>query len=129
MFTILLDRLREDKHASSRIASGFQILQRAIGIGEGERQGVGFDGNRSRLAQEIEAVLLRIGRDASNDLLSKNLAIVVERGNWRHVNTSEGKRAASLQCTQGRRDQFPGRRKDDRAVEFVRRLVGCPAHP
>ena len=94
---ILLDRLREDKHAGSRIASGFQFLQSAIGIGEGERQGAGFDRNRSRLAQEIEAVLLRIGRDASNDPLSKDLAIVVERGNRRHVNTGEGERAAAFQ--------------------------------
>ena len=50
-----------------------------------------------RLAQEIETVLLRIGRDASNDPLSKDLAIVVERGNRRHVNTGEGKRAAAFQ--------------------------------
>jgi len=96
-FSILPDRLREDEYAGSRIASGFQLLQSAIGIGEGERQGVGFDGNRSRLAQEIEAVLLRIGRDASNDPLSKDFSIVVERGNRRHVNTGEGKRAAAFQ--------------------------------
>ena len=35
-FSILPDRLREDEHASSRIAPGFQLLQSAIGIGEGE---------------------------------------------------------------------------------------------
>ena len=90
---------------------------------------MGFDGNRSRLAQEIEPVLPRVGRDASNDPLSKDLAIVVERGNRRHVNTGKGERAATLQCAQGRRNQFPSRRKDDRAVELIRRLVGRPAHP
>src|SRR6185295_3509067 len=60
-FSILQDRSREDEHAGSRIASGFQVLQRTIGIGEGERQGVGFDRNCSRLAQEIEPVLPRVG--------------------------------------------------------------------
>ena len=68
---------------------------------------MGFDGNRSRLAQEIEPVLSRVGRDASNDPLSKDLSIVVERRNRRHMNTGEGERAASFQGTQGRWNQFP----------------------
>ena len=53
---------------------------------------MGFDGNRSRLTQEIEAVLPRIGRDASNDSLSKHLAVIVERGNRRNVATGEVQR-------------------------------------
>jgi hypothetical protein len=93
----LPNRLREDKHPGSRIASGFQFLQRAIGLGEGERLGVGFYGNCSCLAQEIEPVLLRVGRNAPNDPLPENFAIVIEWGNLRHVNTGKSERAAALQ--------------------------------
>lgn len=72
-------------------------MQGPVGVFQRKSDRVCFDRDCSGFAQEIEPVLPRIGRHASNNSFAKDLAIVVERGNRRHVNASDGECAASFQ--------------------------------
>ena len=96
---------------------------------EPEALGAGADGDGGGFAEQIQAVLPGVGGHAADRPLLKEVAVVVERRNRRHMNAGQGQGAALVEGAERGRHQFAGRREDDRAVELLRRGLRCLADP
>src|SRR5712692_5312914 len=59
--------------------AGLQSLERKVGIFELEALGVGPDGDGRRLPQEVQGVLLGVGRHAPEHALPEQLVVIVDR--------------------------------------------------
>src|SRR2546428_6857550 len=85
------------KDAGPLDRAGLQSLEREVGIFELEALGVGPDGDGRRLPQKVQGVLLGVGRHAPEHALPEQLVVIVDRGDWRHVDAGDCQRPATPQ--------------------------------
>src|SRR2546430_955578 len=81
--------LLKGKDASAFDRAGLQSLEREVGVFEPEVLRVGPDGDGRRLPQEVQAVLLRVGRHAPDHSLPEQLVVVIDRRDRRQMDAGD----------------------------------------
>jgi len=118
-----------DQYTGAVDGVGFQLLQGAVGFAQGELLRARMQRDLRGQPQQLFAVLARVGGDAAEVLFVEEMALVVQLGNIRQVNSGDGQRAAHVQGLQGRRNQLANRSEEDRAVEWLGWTIRGPADP
>jgi len=75
--SVVFGESRCRQHRCALEGTGFEGLERLVGLCKGKVHGVGFDGNGGSLAQEIETILPGIGCDTAYDAFPEDVLIVV----------------------------------------------------
>src|ERR1700741_1353123 len=75
------------------------------------------------------AVIARVGGDAAQLLLVKEMPLVIERGDRREVDAGNREDSAAIERSQRRRHQLAGGSKENRGVERRRRTFIRAAGP